>query len=811
MTRSLRSTIRLPGSFGGFAKHMDDAEIGPVRCRDCENVLLRPGRIVKRFGMEQVPSGGSYIIDARTWGICGGLAGPVDDYKVQVITINGSPTGGTWTLEYFGQTTGTLTKDSNAAQVKAALEAIVTFDTQLAVTGPGGGPFECTWSGDRPTISLIIGDGSALTGDGDESISVTGTRSTAAAEELMLVKTTKDTTHTFGEYYAWTAGYGWAPLTSHARWDEAIKEKIATFVPVGLRGADYTGKTYILDGSPNAHKVRMKELGALFQIGMEAPVITGSSTPAGSYPSGTYEWKISVCDRSEIVVENEAFPPPPGLESNASNSQTQASGGAAAIQLNFTAPDIDKQYWTHARIYRKESGANEVTYKLLGVFGRTAALTHPNDDGTLGGSGPYTATLSCAADQPLDTTASGNGAYDYAPTRNHVPQNMRYFAAYHGRGFWAKDDSPYVWYSDDVSVTDGGHYEALSTEMLDPLDGPVTMLANFLDFLIISTPFSLYVLQGSISSLTNKAAANDQNIPPMGARLEKVPGNLGAVIGGTGAHLEIDRNLYFITRDGLARFNGVAVENVSEPIQSLLPLSDTASELQTAQLAHDPVNGVIYMLVNEYLGDDAPEYGRIRGTIWCYHYRMLDETGIGQWTRITDIAAGSTTVTDEGWRWQCYDSITMRMPIGGKPRLVVGVRISDWDNDDDYLIHATLFSEDPDHFRDEARDATPANYDIPWFWQSGKWDAGLPDRQKELWFLLTKITRDAGSSAATLDVSFQVDAGAEITGSHKENSARIETPIRRLGDDIAVKFSGDSQVATEIQGYALDAEPVGDY
>jgi hypothetical protein len=55
-------------------------------------------------------------------GLYGPYSGPTAE--VQTVTVTGSPTGGTYTLTFSGQTTAGIPYNATAAQVKAALEAL---------------------------------------------------------------------------------------------------------------------------------------------------------------------------------------------------------------------------------------------------------------------------------------------------------------------------------------------------------------------------------------------------------------------------------------------------------------------------------------------------------------------------------------------------------------------------------------------------------------------------------------------------------------------------------------------------------------
>lgn len=68
--------------------------------------------------------------------------------EVQHIQLVGSPTGGSFTLSFRGQTTGSLTYDESAADVETALELLSTIATDdLTVTGDAGGPWTITFGG----------------------------------------------------------------------------------------------------------------------------------------------------------------------------------------------------------------------------------------------------------------------------------------------------------------------------------------------------------------------------------------------------------------------------------------------------------------------------------------------------------------------------------------------------------------------------------------------------------------------------------------------------------------------------------------
>lgn len=81
---------------------------------------------------------------------------------VQTVTVNGGPTGGTFTLTYAGQTTAALPYNATAAAVQAALQALPNIGTGyegLAPVGSSGyvqypGAVSVTLSGSAYTITF---------------------------------------------------------------------------------------------------------------------------------------------------------------------------------------------------------------------------------------------------------------------------------------------------------------------------------------------------------------------------------------------------------------------------------------------------------------------------------------------------------------------------------------------------------------------------------------------------------------------------------------------------------------------------------
>ncbi len=68
--------------------------------------------------------------------------------EVQSVTVTGSPTGGTFTLTWNGQTTAAIAYNATAATVQAALVALPNINPgDVTVTGNAGGPYSVTFAG----------------------------------------------------------------------------------------------------------------------------------------------------------------------------------------------------------------------------------------------------------------------------------------------------------------------------------------------------------------------------------------------------------------------------------------------------------------------------------------------------------------------------------------------------------------------------------------------------------------------------------------------------------------------------------------
>lgn len=85
--------------------------------------------------------------------------------RVQVITITGSPTGGTFTISGFGNTSSGIAYNAASSTVQTAVRALGGPFANASVSGSAGGPYTVTLSSNIGVATApLSADGSGLTG-----------------------------------------------------------------------------------------------------------------------------------------------------------------------------------------------------------------------------------------------------------------------------------------------------------------------------------------------------------------------------------------------------------------------------------------------------------------------------------------------------------------------------------------------------------------------------------------------------------------------------------------------------------------------
>jgi hypothetical protein len=111
-------------------------------------------------------------------------AGEAGTNDVQTLTVTGSPTGGTFTVSFGGQTTSALAFNAAASVFQTAFQALSSVGAGNAtVTGSNGGPYTVTFVGTLANTlqTNITTNASSLTGGTSPGVSVTHTTSGAPA------------------------------------------------------------------------------------------------------------------------------------------------------------------------------------------------------------------------------------------------------------------------------------------------------------------------------------------------------------------------------------------------------------------------------------------------------------------------------------------------------------------------------------------------------------------------------------------------------------------------------------------------------
>jgi hypothetical protein len=110
-----------------------------------------------------------------------GLYGPYTGVssEVQSVTITGSPTGGTFTLTYSGQTTAAIAFDAQALTVQQALEALSNVaEGDVLVDGGPGGPYYVRFAGALAgtDVAALTASGAGLTGGTSPGVTIATAR-----------------------------------------------------------------------------------------------------------------------------------------------------------------------------------------------------------------------------------------------------------------------------------------------------------------------------------------------------------------------------------------------------------------------------------------------------------------------------------------------------------------------------------------------------------------------------------------------------------------------------------------------------------
>ncbi|WP_112678862.1 hypothetical protein [Micromonospora saelicesensis] len=151
---------------------------------DCAPITLDADAVLAVYTDGNIPSGACLALNTTTnrhvpYG------GSSDE--VQTLTVTGTPTGGTYTLTFSGQTTAAIPYNATAAQVRTALEALSNIGTGNVTTAGGahpGTPITVTFTGTLANTNVAQMTASSAGLTGGTSPTVTPTTTTAGGADL---------------------------------------------------------------------------------------------------------------------------------------------------------------------------------------------------------------------------------------------------------------------------------------------------------------------------------------------------------------------------------------------------------------------------------------------------------------------------------------------------------------------------------------------------------------------------------------------------------------------------------------------------
>jgi P22 coat protein - gene protein 5 len=108
--------------------------------------------------------------------------------QIQIVTITGSPTGGTFTITFGGQTTGNIAFNASPVAVQTALISLISIESgNVIVSGVAGGPYTIEFTNALATAATAItASATGLTGGTSPNVAVT--QPTNVTQNLALHK-----------------------------------------------------------------------------------------------------------------------------------------------------------------------------------------------------------------------------------------------------------------------------------------------------------------------------------------------------------------------------------------------------------------------------------------------------------------------------------------------------------------------------------------------------------------------------------------------------------------------------------------------
>lgn len=249
----------------------------------------------------------------------------------QIIDLAGSPSGGTFTLTYDGQTTGAIAYNASAATVDAALEALSNIGAgDVTITGNAGGPWtvEFTAALAGVNVPLLTGSGASLTGGATVTVATT-TQGAAGTNEVQRLRYTQAVYS--GNWKVFFGGQGTAFLAP----DATAAQVQAALEALSTIGAGNVSVVKEGDLTDDFHDYHVTFVGTLGNTNVAALVPYGSTIAVTT----TTEGSAAATNEVQTITVNSA--PTGGTFTVTFSGQTTAANAynvaAATLQTNLEA------------------------------------------------------------------------------------------------------------------------------------------------------------------------------------------------------------------------------------------------------------------------------------------------------------------------------------------------------------------------------------------------------------------------------------------------------------------------------------------
>lgn len=425
-----------------------------------------------------------------------------------------------------------------------------------------------------------------------------------------------------------------------------------------------------------------------------------------------------------------------------------------------------------------------------------------NGSGEDGGWNLYLDRRSLQIGEPYgsDPALSIKGDGPFSPTRNGVPPASNTAVVFSDSMVYA---SILVGSYGSILFSEEAHPEHVSPIDVINFDDAgrekTTALFVYQGRLIVFKQNSIYIVAGVLTRKSNANVALGQFAPAPQYQKFRTESEVGCynLLGGVGV-IECDGQLFFNSRRGVYRFDGMRSRKVSDAIDATFQdIPDYYR--QQCTMANDDRNGLLWICYA------SPQESEFRGpaTVLCYDYRRGDpNTGVGTWT-VHTVAAGihcvATATAGEGGGTDrpAEDSVAF-----DPKTLILGGVVSSFPGDIELHSIAGLLDG-------ELEDLGAA---VPWAFTVAPQDLRLPDRAKHWHYVTVDHERQQGRIAATSIVetpsgtmSRESDFDANLSHTSKQR-------VSLRGERLTLTLSGiqSSEDGSQIiNGFSIDAEPIG--